>query len=53
MCGKLDKWLDITQNKIITTRSVLTAEKITHLSLRERITDLENVRDAICFELID
>lgn len=48
----LDRWIDKrVERKVHFSKSVLTEEQITLHSLKERISELENMRDHIQYEL--
>jgi hypothetical protein len=47
----LDYWMEKTDKKQEYTKSVLSAEMITRYSLKERILELEKMRDQILYEL--
>ena len=47
----LDDWMEKTDKKQEHTKSILSSEIITRYSLKERIEELEKMRDQILYEL--
>ena len=47
----LDDWMEKTDKKQEYTKSILSSEIITRYSLKERIEELEKMRDQILYEL--
>jgi hypothetical protein len=47
----LDDWMEKTSKNQECTKSILSAEMITRYSLKERILELEKMRDQILYEL--
>lgn len=47
----LDKWVDKKNPSQNHSKSILSAEAITRYSLKERILELEKMRDQILYEL--
>ncbi|WP_100181989.1 hypothetical protein [Candidatus Nitrosotenuis aquarius] len=47
----LDDWMEKTDKKQEHVKSILSAEMITRYSLKERIVELEKMRDQILYEL--
>lgn len=47
----LDKWTDKRNDDPTHTKSILSEELITRYSLKERILELEKMRDQILYEL--
>jgi hypothetical protein len=49
--GNLDKWIDDKKEKQTFSKSLFTQEQITAYTLKEKIAELEKMRDHILYEL--